>query len=84
MCGNPEKRVICGSYPFAGYIQNNVALSEKSSPPLRWNRIAGVEAFTWGALTAAHGLQVQKVRGPRRESLQQNTAGQVRLGHRDG
>jgi len=39
MCGNPAKRRICGGYPFAGYRQNNVALTEKSSPPLRWNRI---------------------------------------------
>jgi len=33
MCRNPEKRIICGSYPFAGYIQNNVALTESVPPP---------------------------------------------------
>jgi len=37
MCGNPEKRIICGGYPFAGYIQNNVALTEKAQHP-EWRK----------------------------------------------
>jgi len=80
----PWKTCDLRKLPICWLHTEQCGLEWKKFPPSALEPHCGGGGIYLGALRAAHGLQVQKVRGPRRESLQQNTAGQVRLGHRDG